>query len=118
MNGSLNQYLKSTQYIDWQRSDVLAKAKEVVEQESSIAAFGWRYEAKTAAAPQTVFTSPESVAMSKELKSAAEDSLAPPPYSPSCYTSQFKISPKEYALSVIPNRIAGVFLSFPTKVKL
>lgn len=46
------------------------KAKELVKQEGSLAAFFWRFEPdpKTLAAPQTVSTSPESVALSKELK--------------------------------------------------
>ncbi len=46
------------------------RAGELVAQEGSLAAFVWRYEpdAKKRAAPQTVSTSPESVALSKELK--------------------------------------------------
>jgi DNA-3-methyladenine glycosylase I len=46
------------------------RALEVVEREGSLAAFFWRYEpdAKSLAAPQTVSTCAESVALSKELK--------------------------------------------------
>jgi len=46
------------------------RAGELVEREGSLAAFVWRYEPDEAkrAAPQTVSTSPESVALSKELK--------------------------------------------------
>lgn len=44
------------------------RACEMIEQEGSIAAFIWRYEAKHLPKPQTASTSPESVAMSKELK--------------------------------------------------
>ncbi|GGB94501.1 DNA-3-methyladenine glycosylase I [Marinobacterium zhoushanense] len=46
------------------------RAIELVEREGSIAAFVWRYEPDPAqlGAPQSVSTSPESVAMSKELK--------------------------------------------------
>lgn len=44
------------------------RACEMVATEGSIAAFVWRYEASSPGAPQTVSTSPESVAMSKELK--------------------------------------------------
>ncbi|OIO74069.1 MAG: 3-methyladenine DNA glycosylase [Zetaproteobacteria bacterium CG1_02_53_45] len=44
------------------------RACEMVEQEGSIAAFVWRYEPKQPAPPQTASTSPESIAMSKELK--------------------------------------------------
>ena len=46
------------------------RARELVEQEGSLAAFVWRYEpdAKKRARPQTVSTSAESVALSKELK--------------------------------------------------
>lgn len=46
------------------------RAREMVKQEGSLAAFLWRYEPDPAhlAKPQTVSTSPESVALSKELK--------------------------------------------------
>jgi DNA-3-methyladenine glycosylase I len=46
------------------------RACELVQQEGSLAAFIWRYEPdpKTQGAPQTRSTSPESVALSKELK--------------------------------------------------
>ncbi len=46
------------------------RACELVAREGSLAAFVWRYEPDpaTRAAPQTVSTSPESVALSKELK--------------------------------------------------
>lgn len=46
------------------------QAKELVKQEGSLAAFIWRYEPdpKTQGTPQTRSTSPESVALSKELK--------------------------------------------------
>lgn len=46
------------------------RARELVQQEGSLAAFIWRYEPdpKTQGAPQTRSTSPESVALSKELK--------------------------------------------------
>lgn len=46
------------------------RAVEMVEREGSLAAFFWRYEAdqNTLPAPQTVTTSPESVALSKALK--------------------------------------------------
>ncbi|WP_437898243.1 DNA-3-methyladenine glycosylase I [Sorangium sp. So ce124] len=45
-------------------------ARELVEREGSLAAFLWRYEpqAERLAPPQTVSTSPESVALSKDLK--------------------------------------------------
>jgi DNA-3-methyladenine glycosylase I len=45
-------------------------AQQLVRQEGSLAAFFWRYEpvAKNLAAPQTVSTSPESIALSKALK--------------------------------------------------
>ncbi|WP_437591366.1 DNA-3-methyladenine glycosylase I [Sorangium sp. So ce1000] len=45
-------------------------ARELVERAGSLAAFVWRYEpdAKRLAPPQTVSTSPESVALSKDLK--------------------------------------------------
>src|SRR5690606_169203 len=44
--------------------------RELVEREGSLAAFVWRYEpdGKQAARPQTVSTSAESIALSKELK--------------------------------------------------
>ena len=46
------------------------RAKELVRDEGSLAAFLWRYEPdpKVLAKPQTVSTSPESIALSKELK--------------------------------------------------
>lgn len=46
------------------------RAHAMVEQEGSLAAFFWRYEpdADSLAAPQTQTTSPESIALSKELK--------------------------------------------------
>ena len=46
------------------------RAKELVEQEGSLAAFFWRYEpdAKSLAKPQTVSTSAESISLSKDLK--------------------------------------------------
>lgn len=44
------------------------RARELVEREGSLAAYVWRYEAKSPAIPQTVSQSPESVAMSKDLK--------------------------------------------------
>ncbi|MDT3687447.1 MAG: DNA-3-methyladenine glycosylase I [Pseudorhodoplanes sp.] len=46
------------------------RARELIEQEGSLAAFIWRHEpdAKRLAAPQTASTSAESVALSKELK--------------------------------------------------
>ncbi|MBR9904304.1 MAG: DNA-3-methyladenine glycosylase I [Gammaproteobacteria bacterium] len=46
------------------------RAQAMVEQEGSLAAFFWRYEpdADSIAAPQTQTTSPESIALSKELK--------------------------------------------------
>jgi DNA-3-methyladenine glycosylase I len=46
------------------------RARELVQAEGSLAAFIWRYEPdpKTLGAPQTRSTSPESVALSKELK--------------------------------------------------
>ncbi len=45
-------------------------AREIVKREGSLAAFIWRYEpeAKQLAEPQTVSTSAESIALSKELK--------------------------------------------------
>lgn len=46
------------------------KARELVKQEGSLAAFFWRYEPemKQLAKPQTVSTSAESIALSKDLK--------------------------------------------------
>lgn len=46
------------------------RARELVKQEGSLAAFLWRYEpdAKQLAKPQTASTSAESIALSKELK--------------------------------------------------
>ncbi|HDZ47491.1 hypothetical protein LCGC14_0057900 [marine sediment metagenome] len=44
------------------------RAKEMVEQEGSLAAFFWRYEPAALATPQTQTTSPESIALAKELK--------------------------------------------------
>jgi len=46
------------------------RAKELAEQEGSLAAFFWRYEPdeKNLAKPQTISTCEESVALSKELK--------------------------------------------------
>ena len=46
------------------------KAKELVQQEGSLAAFIWRYEpdAMQLAAPQSASTSPESIRLSKDLK--------------------------------------------------
>lgn len=46
------------------------RAQEMVVQEGSLAAFFWRFEpgAEALAAPQTQTTSPESIALSKELK--------------------------------------------------
>ncbi|HTI98316.1 MAG TPA: DNA-3-methyladenine glycosylase I [Dongiaceae bacterium] len=45
------------------------KARELVRQEGSLAAFVWRYEpANPAAKPQMLSVSPESIALSKELK--------------------------------------------------
>ncbi len=46
------------------------RAQELVEREGSLAAFVWRYEPdpKRLAAPQTVTTSAEAIALSKELK--------------------------------------------------
>ena len=46
------------------------RAKELIKQEGSLAAFFWRYEpdAKRLAKPQTASTSAESIALSKELK--------------------------------------------------
>jgi DNA-3-methyladenine glycosylase I len=46
------------------------RAEEMVEREGSLAAFIWRYEpdGRQLAKPQTASTSPESVALSKDLK--------------------------------------------------
>lgn len=44
------------------------RAKEMVEQEGSLAAFFWRYEPIALAVPQTQTTSLESIALAKELK--------------------------------------------------
>jgi len=46
------------------------RAKELVKQEGSLAAFFWRYEAdaENHAKPQSVSTSPESIELSKDLK--------------------------------------------------
>ena len=46
------------------------RAQEMIEQEGSLAAFFWRYEADASQRPppQTITTSPESIALSKELK--------------------------------------------------
>jgi len=46
------------------------RARELVEREASLAAFVWRYapDKNNLAAPQTVSTSPESIALSKDLK--------------------------------------------------
>lgn len=46
------------------------RAKELVKQEGSLASFFWRYEpdAKRLAEPQTISTSAESIALSKDLK--------------------------------------------------
>nr|WP_321253085.1 DNA-3-methyladenine glycosylase I [uncultured Ruegeria sp.] len=44
------------------------RAQELIRVEGSLAAYVWRYEAETPIPPQTVSTSPESVAMSKDLK--------------------------------------------------
>lgn len=47
-----------------------ARARELIKQEGSLAGYLWRYEptAKDLARPQTASTSPESVALSKDLK--------------------------------------------------
>lgn len=45
-----------------------ARAVEMEQSEGSLAAFFWRYEVETPPEPQTVSTCPESVALSKELK--------------------------------------------------
>lgn len=44
------------------------RAQELVASEGSLAAYVWRYEAETPPPPQSASTSPESVAMSKDLK--------------------------------------------------
>lgn len=44
------------------------RAQELIAAEGSLAAYVWRYEADSPPAPQTASTSPESVAMSKDLK--------------------------------------------------
>lgn len=44
------------------------RAQELVAQEGSLAAYVWRYEANCPPEPQTASTSPESIAMSKDLK--------------------------------------------------
>ena len=44
------------------------KARELVKREGSLAAFIWRYEPKQLAKPQTVSTSAEAIALSKDLK--------------------------------------------------
>jgi DNA-3-methyladenine glycosylase I len=44
------------------------RAKELVKEEGSLAAFIWRYEPKKQTTPQSASTSPESIALSKELK--------------------------------------------------
>ncbi len=44
------------------------RAVELVEEQGSLAAFVWGFEPKQQAPPQTMTTSPESVALSKELK--------------------------------------------------
>jgi len=55
------------------------KAQELIKQEGSLAAFFWRYEPnnKNLAAPQTVSTSEESIALSKELKKRGWKFLGP-----------------------------------------
>ncbi len=45
-----------------------ARARELIAEAGSIAAFVWRYEAKSPAPPQSRSTSPESEALSKALK--------------------------------------------------
>jgi DNA-3-methyladenine glycosylase I len=45
-----------------------ARAQELIAEAGSIAAFVWRYEARTPAPPQSQTTSPESIALSKALK--------------------------------------------------
>jgi len=44
------------------------RMQELVAAEGSLAAYVWRYEPETPPEPQTVSTSPESIAMSKDLK--------------------------------------------------
>jgi DNA-3-methyladenine glycosylase I len=44
------------------------RAQELVKREGSLAAFLWRYEAGPTAKPQTASTSPQSIALSKDLK--------------------------------------------------
>lgn len=44
------------------------RAQELIASEGSLAAYVWQYESKTPPDPQTASTSPESVAMSKDLK--------------------------------------------------
>lgn len=44
------------------------RAREMVKAEGSIAAFMWRYEMKLPEKPQGITTSPESIALSRELK--------------------------------------------------
>lgn len=44
------------------------RAQELIASEGSLAAYVWRYEADAPPAPQTASTSPESEAMSKDLK--------------------------------------------------
>ncbi|MDA7964172.1 DNA-3-methyladenine glycosylase I [Ruegeria sp.] len=44
------------------------RVQELIAVEGSLAAYVWRYEPETPSAPQTMTTSPESVAMSKDLK--------------------------------------------------
>ncbi|MBV9833966.1 MAG: DNA-3-methyladenine glycosylase I [Alphaproteobacteria bacterium] len=44
------------------------RARELVQQEGSLAAFVWRFEPEKRLAPQTVSTSAESIALSKALK--------------------------------------------------
>jgi DNA-3-methyladenine glycosylase I len=44
------------------------RARELVKREGSLAAFMWRYEPDKLRKPQTLSTSPESIALSKDLK--------------------------------------------------
>jgi len=44
------------------------RAKELIKAEGSLASYVWRYELERRAAPQVVATTPESIAMSKDLK--------------------------------------------------
>ena len=55
------------------------KARELVKAEGSLAAYVWRYEpdAQQLAEPQTVSTSPESLALSKDLKKRGWKFLGP-----------------------------------------